>query len=69
MRNDLIGIEYHTKMCENLGNNTISYDTVWFQTFKSRNFDIGCESHSGRLIEVNCEQLKQITDQDKNVLT
>ncbi|GBL88198.1 Histone-lysine N-methyltransferase SETMAR [Araneus ventricosus] len=58
-------------MCESLGINTVSYDTikVWFQKFKSRNFDIEDEPRSGRPIEVDCEQLKQNIDQDRNVST
>ncbi|GBM57973.1 hypothetical protein AVEN_72923-1 [Araneus ventricosus] len=58
-------------MCESLGINTVSYDTikVWFQKFKDGNFDIEDEPRSGHPIEVDCEQLKKITDQDRNVST
>ncbi|GBO00614.1 hypothetical protein AVEN_139202-1 [Araneus ventricosus] len=58
-------------MCESLGINTVSYDTVkvWFRTFKAGNFDIEDEPRSGRHIEVDCEQLKKIIDQDRNVST
>ncbi|GBN92204.1 Histone-lysine N-methyltransferase SETMAR [Araneus ventricosus] len=58
-------------MCESLGINTVSYDTVkvWFQKFKAGNFDIEDKPCSGCPIEVDCEQLKQITDQDRNVST
>ncbi|KMQ81406.1 histone-lysine n-methyltransferase setmar [Lasius niger] len=58
-------------MCESLGINTVSYDTVkvWFRKFKAGNFDIEDEPRSGRPIEVDCEQLKQIIDQDRNVST
>ncbi|GBM36560.1 Histone-lysine N-methyltransferase SETMAR [Araneus ventricosus] len=61
--------ECHQKMCESLGINTVSYDTVkvWFQKFKAGNFDTEDEPRSCRPIEVDCEQLKQIIDQDKNV--
>ncbi|GBM36339.1 Histone-lysine N-methyltransferase SETMAR [Araneus ventricosus] len=70
-RNKLSATECHQKMCESLGINTVSYDTikVWFQKFKARNFDIEDEPRSGRPIEVDCEQLKQIIDQDRNVST
>ncbi|GBO23019.1 Histone-lysine N-methyltransferase SETMAR [Araneus ventricosus] len=59
------------KMCESIGINTVSYDTVkvWFGKFKAGNFDIDDEPCSGRPIEVDCEQLKQIIDQDRNVST
>ncbi|GBN90664.1 hypothetical protein AVEN_217231-1 [Araneus ventricosus] len=43
------------------------YDTVRFRKFKARNFDIQVEPRSGRPVEVDCEQLKQIIDQDRNV--
>ncbi|PRD20333.1 UNVERIFIED_CONTAM: Histone-lysine N-methyltransferase SETMAR [Trichonephila clavipes] len=33
------------------------------------NFDLEDESRSGYSIEVDCNQLKQITDQDRNVST
>ncbi|GBM27523.1 Histone-lysine N-methyltransferase SETMAR [Araneus ventricosus] len=58
-------------MCESLGINTVSYDKVkvWFQKFKAGNFDIEDEPRSGRHIEVDCEQLKQIIDQERNVST
>ncbi|GBN21963.1 Histone-lysine N-methyltransferase SETMAR [Araneus ventricosus] len=42
---------------------------VWFWKFKAGNFDIDDEPRSGRPIEVDCEQLKQIIDQDRNVST
>ncbi|GBN11876.1 Histone-lysine N-methyltransferase SETMAR [Araneus ventricosus] len=56
-------------MCESLGINTVSYDTVkvWFRKFKDENFDIEDESRPGRAIKVDCEQLKQIINQDRNV--
>ncbi|GBN26635.1 Histone-lysine N-methyltransferase SETMAR [Araneus ventricosus] len=56
-------------MCECLGINTVSSDTVkvWFRKFKAGNFDIEDESRSGRPIEIDCEQLKQIFDQDRIV--
>ncbi|GBM01617.1 hypothetical protein AVEN_60029-1 [Araneus ventricosus] len=67
-RNKLSATECHQKLCESLGINTVSYDTikVWFRKFKARNFDID-EPRSGRPIEVDCEQLKQIIVQDRNV--
>ncbi|GBL73019.1 Histone-lysine N-methyltransferase SETMAR [Araneus ventricosus] len=70
-RNNLSEIEFHQKMFESLGINTVSYDTVkvWLQKFKAGNFDIEDELRSGRPIEVDCEQLKQIIDQDRNVST
>ncbi|GBM35843.1 Histone-lysine N-methyltransferase SETMAR [Araneus ventricosus] len=70
-RNKLSATECHQKMCESLGINTVSYDAVkvWFRKFKAGNFDIEDEPRSGRPIEVDCEQLKQIIDQDKNVST
>ncbi|GBN47208.1 Histone-lysine N-methyltransferase SETMAR [Araneus ventricosus] len=40
---------------------------VWFRKFKAGNFDIEVEPRSDRYIEVDCEQLKQIIDQDRNV--
>ncbi|GBM72738.1 Histone-lysine N-methyltransferase SETMAR [Araneus ventricosus] len=48
-----------------------SYDTVkvWFRKFKAGNFDIEDETRSGRTVEVDCGQLKQIIDQDSNVST
>ncbi|GBN66449.1 Histone-lysine N-methyltransferase SETMAR [Araneus ventricosus] len=42
---------------------------VWFRKFKAGNIDIEDEPRSGRPIEVRCEQLKQIIDQDRNVST
>ncbi|GBM04174.1 Mariner Mos1 transposase [Araneus ventricosus] len=70
-RNKLSATECHQKMCESLGINTLSYDTVkvWFWKFKAGNFDIEDEPRSDRSIEVDCEQLKQIIDQDRNVST
>ncbi|GBN91453.1 hypothetical protein AVEN_14730-1 [Araneus ventricosus] len=70
-RNKLSATECHQKMCENLGINTVSYDTVkvWFRKFKAGNFDIEDEPRSCRPIEVDCEQLKQIIDQDRNAST
>ncbi|GBL95444.1 hypothetical protein AVEN_154833-1 [Araneus ventricosus] len=58
-------------MCESLGINTVSYDRVkvWFRKFKAGNFDIEVEPRSFCPIEVDCEQLKQIIDQDRNVST
>ncbi|GBL90578.1 hypothetical protein AVEN_179484-1 [Araneus ventricosus] len=69
LRNKLSATECHQNTCESLGINTVSYDTVkvWFWKFKTGNFDIEDEPRPGRPIEVDCEQLKQITDQDKNV--
>ncbi|GBN32872.1 Histone-lysine N-methyltransferase SETMAR [Araneus ventricosus] len=60
-----------TKICESLGINTASYDTVkvWFRKFKAGNFDIEDEPRSGHPIEVDCEQFKQIIEQDRNVST
>ncbi|GBN32097.1 Histone-lysine N-methyltransferase SETMAR [Araneus ventricosus] len=59
------------KICENLGINTVSCDTVkvWFWKFKAGNFDIEDEPRFGRPFEVDSEQLKQIIDQDRNVST
>ncbi|GBM88406.1 Mariner Mos1 transposase [Araneus ventricosus] len=70
-RNKLSATECHQKMCESLGINTVSYDTVkvWFRKFKAGNFDIEDEPRSGRPIGVYCEQLKQIIDQGRNVST
>ncbi|GBN69784.1 Histone-lysine N-methyltransferase SETMAR [Araneus ventricosus] len=58
-------------MCESLDINTVSYDTVkvWFRKFKAGDFDIEDEPRSGRPIEVDCEHLKQIIDQVRNVST
>ena len=69
--NKLSATECHQKMCESLGINTVSYDTVkvWFRKFKAGNFNIENEPRSGRPIEVDCEQLKQIIDQDRNIST
>ncbi|GBM21355.1 hypothetical protein AVEN_149922-1 [Araneus ventricosus] len=69
--NKLSATECHQKMCESLGINIVSYDTikVWFRKFKAGYFDIEGEPRSGRPIEVDCEQLKQIIDQDRNVST
>ncbi|GBN12204.1 hypothetical protein AVEN_77092-1 [Araneus ventricosus] len=49
-------------MCESLGINTVSYDTVkvWFLKFKAGNFDIEDEPRSGRHIEVDFNALKRI---------
>ncbi|GBL99338.1 Histone-lysine N-methyltransferase SETMAR [Araneus ventricosus] len=70
-RNKLSASKCHQKMCESLGINTVSYDTikVWFRKFKAGNFDIEDEPRSGCPIEVDCEQLKHIIDQDRNVST
>ncbi|GBM98915.1 hypothetical protein AVEN_58187-1 [Araneus ventricosus] len=59
------------KMCESLGINIVSYDTVkvWFRKFKPGDFDIEDEPRSGLPIEVDCDQLKQIIDEDRNVST
>ncbi|GBM83257.1 hypothetical protein AVEN_256574-1 [Araneus ventricosus] len=56
-------------MCESVSINTVSYDTikVWFRKFKAENFDLEDEPRSGRPIEVDSEQLKQIIHQDRNV--
>ncbi|GFW56798.1 histone-lysine n-methyltransferase setmar [Trichonephila clavipes] len=58
-------------MCDSLGFNTVSYDTVkvWFRKFKTGNFSIKDEPLSARPIEVNCDQLKQIVDQDRKIST
>lgn len=42
-------------MCESLGINAVSYDTikVWFRKFKAGHFDIEDESRSGRPVEVD----------------
>lgn len=42
---------------------------VWFRKFNAGNFNIEDKTHSGRPIEVDCEQIKQIINQDKNVST
>ena len=57
------------KMCESLGLDIVSYDTVkiWFRKFKALNFDIEDEPRSGRPAKVDCDKLKQIIDQDRNV--
>ncbi|GBM26421.1 hypothetical protein AVEN_139372-1 [Araneus ventricosus] len=70
-RNKISVTECHQKVCESLGINTISYDTlkICLRKFKAGNFDIEDEPRSGRPIEVDCEQLKQIIDQDRNVST
>ncbi|GBN28954.1 hypothetical protein AVEN_110176-1 [Araneus ventricosus] len=62
--NKLSATEYLQKMCESLGINTVSYDTVkvWFRKFKAGNFDTEDEPRSGCPIEVDCDQLKQIID-------
>ncbi|GBN35186.1 Histone-lysine N-methyltransferase SETMAR [Araneus ventricosus] len=56
---------------ESLGINIVSYDTdkVWFRKFKAGNFDIEDEPRSGRPVEADCEQLKQIIDQYRIVST
>ncbi|PRD28562.1 UNVERIFIED_CONTAM: Histone-lysine N-methyltransferase SETMAR [Trichonephila clavipes] len=58
-------------MFKSLGFNTVSYDTVkvWILTFKAGNLDIEDEPRSGRSVEVDCDPLKQIIDQDINVST
>ncbi|GFX21374.1 histone-lysine N-methyltransferase SETMAR [Trichonephila clavipes] len=63
-QNKLSATECHKKMCERLESNIVSYDTVkvWFRKFKARSFDIEDDPRSGRSIEVNCDQLKQIID-------
>lgn len=45
-------------MCESLGINTVSFDTVkvWFRKFEAGNFDIAVDPRPGRPID--CEQLK-----------
>nr|XP_042913934.1 histone-lysine N-methyltransferase SETMAR-like [Parasteatoda tepidariorum] len=70
-RNKLSVTECNKKMRESLGFNTVSYDTVkvWFRKFNSGNFSIEDEPRSGRPIEIDCDQLKQIIDQDGNVST
>ncbi|GBN80024.1 hypothetical protein AVEN_180621-1 [Araneus ventricosus] len=70
-RNNRSATECHQKMCGSLGINTVSYDTVkvWFRKFKAGNFHTEDEPRSGRPIEVGCEQLEQIIDQDRNVST
>ncbi|GBN71226.1 Histone-lysine N-methyltransferase SETMAR [Araneus ventricosus] len=70
-RNKLSATKCHQKMCGSLGINTVSNDEVkvWFRKFKAGNFDIEDEPRSGRPIEVDCEQLKQIIAQDRNVST
>lgn len=57
------------KLGERLGINRVSYDTVkvLFGNFKSWNCDIEHEPHSGRIIKINCDMLKQINDSNKNV--
>ncbi|GBO23604.1 Histone-lysine N-methyltransferase SETMAR [Araneus ventricosus] len=69
-RNKLIATEFQ-EMCESLGIDTVSYDTVkvWFRKFRAGNFHIEDEPRSGRPIEVDCEQLKQIINQDRNIST
>ncbi|GBN62560.1 Mariner Mos1 transposase [Araneus ventricosus] len=57
LRNKLGATECLQKMCESLGINNCG------------NFDIEDEPRSGRPIEVDCEQLKQIIDKDRNVST
>lgn len=51
-------------MYESFGSDILSYYIfkVLFETFK-----LGNEPRSGCPIEVHCEQLKQIIDQDRNV--
>ncbi|GBM03827.1 Histone-lysine N-methyltransferase SETMAR [Araneus ventricosus] len=48
--------------------NDVPYLSAFNQLpFKAGNFDIEDEPRSGRPIEVDCEQLKQIIDQDRDV--
>nr|XP_042912153.1 histone-lysine N-methyltransferase SETMAR-like [Parasteatoda tepidariorum] len=70
-RNKLSVTECHKKMCQSLGFNTVSYDTVkvWFRMFNRGNLNIEDEPRSGRPIEVDYDQLKQIIDQDRNIST
>ena len=70
-QNKLSATECHKKMFESLIFNTVSYDAVkvWFQKFKTRNFDIEDEPRSGHLAEADCDKLKQINDQNRTVST
>nr|XP_042906148.1 histone-lysine N-methyltransferase SETMAR-like [Parasteatoda tepidariorum] len=71
LRNKLSATECHKKMCESLDFNTVSYDRVKvrYRKFNTGNFNIEDEPRSGLPIEVDCYQLKQIIDQDRNVST
>ncbi|GBM25888.1 Mariner Mos1 transposase [Araneus ventricosus] len=61
-RNKLSATECHQKMCESLGINTVSYDTVkvWFWKFMAGNFDIEDEPRSDRPIEADFNALNRI---------
>lgn len=69
--NNLGTAEYQKKMYESLGINIVSYDTVkdQFRISKAGNFDNEVEARSRRPNKVDCEQLKQIIDQDINIST
>ena len=70
-RNKLNATECHKKkkMCEILGFNTVSSDAVkvWFRKFKAGNFNVEDEPCSSCPAEVDCDKLKQIIDQGRNV--
>lgn len=65
IHNKLSVIEFQKKMYQISGINLVSYDAfkVFFRKFKHGNFDIEDGLRSGRTIEVDCQQLKQIIDQ------
>ncbi|GFW04562.1 histone-lysine n-methyltransferase setmar [Trichonephila clavipes] len=58
-------------MFDGLGFNTVSYDRVklWLRMFKAGNFSTEDEPLSGHPIEVDCDRLKQIIDQDRKIST
>ncbi|GBN35184.1 PiggyBac transposable element-derived protein 3 [Araneus ventricosus] len=56
------------KDCED-GSDEWNCIKVWFRKFKAGNFDIEDEPRSGRPTKVDCEELKQMIDQDRNVST
>ncbi|PRD30835.1 UNVERIFIED_CONTAM: mutS [Trichonephila clavipes] len=50
-----------------LSNQFIHILTIWYRKFKTGNFSIEEELLSDRPIEVDCDQLKQIIDQDRKI--
>lgn len=66
IHNKLNVIEFQKKLYEIEGINLVSYDAVkvFFRKFKHGNFDIDDGLLSGSTIEVDCQQLKQIIDQN-----
>ncbi|GBN02389.1 Histone-lysine N-methyltransferase SETMAR [Araneus ventricosus] len=70
-RNKLSVTECHQNMCERLASILLLMiqSEFGFRKFKAENFNIEDEPRSGRPIEVDCEQLKQIIHQNRNAST